>query len=54
MGIATCPWESIATNNMGLAIVGFIALFIFFVIVPGILIRKGDAVWYKKKGKKKK
>ena len=44
---------------MGLAIVGFIVLFIVFVIVPGILMRNRnammiEAMWYTKKGKKPK
>ncbi len=39
MGIATCPWENMVTSDMGLAIAGFIILFILFVILPRKLMR---------------
>ena len=42
MGIATCPWDSVVDNEMVLPIVGFVVLFILFIVVPGKLMRNDE------------
>ena len=42
MGTVTCVWESVANNDMVLPVVGFVVLFILFIVVPGKLMRNDE------------